>query len=245
MNKQIEKEERLYRQLNRLGAQLKIPIPEAFLTLEVFDKDGKVIQRHRQRSHSWTRNAYNLLFSQLAAKDGDDDTFAAGKLSLKDIAGAVKYGNAPLFIGSWNRGESTLRSCDTQEYWGYRGSAAEDDVGIIVGSGTEAESFEDYVLQTPITEGVGAGQLNHVKSEELTASYAALIMTVKHTRYMNNNSGGSIDVNEVAIYGQIGSGLSPYNIKAMVTRDKLASTVTIPDTGQLKVTYTVQLTYPA
>ncbi|GAI82076.1 unnamed protein product, partial [marine sediment metagenome] len=31
----------------------------------------------------------------------------------------------------------------------------------------------------------------------------------------------------------------------MVTRDKLASTVTVPDTGQLKVTYTIQLVFPA
>jgi len=31
----------------------------------------------------------------------------------------------------------------------------------------------------------------------------------------------------------------------MTARDLLIATVTVPDTGQLKVTYTVQLSYPA
>jgi hypothetical protein len=34
-------------------------------------------------------------------------------------------------------------------------------------------------------------------------------------------------------------------VYTLVCRDKLAATVTIPNTGQLKVTYTIQLTYPS
>ncbi|GAI36690.1 unnamed protein product, partial [marine sediment metagenome] len=34
------KEERKYKRLRKLGQELHIPIPEAFWTLEVFDKDG-------------------------------------------------------------------------------------------------------------------------------------------------------------------------------------------------------------
>ncbi|GAI09984.1 unnamed protein product [marine sediment metagenome] len=41
------------------------------------------------------------------------------------------------------------------------------------------------------------------------------------------------------------AGIGPYTLKIVATRDKLASTVTVPDTGQLKVTYTIQLTYPS
>lgn len=239
------KEEQQYKQLKKLGRKLHIPIPEAFWELEVRDKDGKVIQRHRQRSHSWVRNAYNWLFCQLAAKDGDDDTFGAGKLNLKNIAGSVQYANSSICVGVWRRGESTIRSCDTEEVFGYRGAAGAGDVGIVVGSGTTAESFESYQLATIIAHGTGAGQLTYIESEELTASYAALTMTVEHVRYFNNNSGGDISVNELAIYAQLANGISPYIHKTMVTRDKLASTVTVPNTGQLKVTYTVQLTYPA
>ena len=58
-------EEHKYKELKRLGTELHIPIFEAFLKLEVFDKDGKLVQEHSQRGHSWTRNAYNMMFSSL------------------------------------------------------------------------------------------------------------------------------------------------------------------------------------
>ncbi|MBA7675728.1 hypothetical protein ES703_83965 [subsurface metagenome] len=241
----VGQEEQQYEQLRKLAQELHIPIPEAFWELEVRDKDGNIIQRHRQRSHSWTRNAYNLLFSQLAAKDGDDDTFGTGKLNLKDIAGAVKYADAPICVSVWERGEVAAHSCDTEEVFGYRGAAGAGDVGIVVGSGTTAEDFESYQLAAIIAHGTLPGELVYVESEELAASYAALTMTVPHVRYFNNNSGGDVSVNEVAIYAQLGNGSSPYIHKTMVTRDKLATTVTVPDTGQLKVTYTIQQTYPS
>ena len=63
-------------------------------------------------------------------------------------------------------------------------------------------------------------------------------------RYFNNNSGGDVSVNEVALSlrGYKPGSTVPYNY--MTARDKLITTVVVPDTGQLKVTYTVQLTYP-
>ena len=228
------KEEQQYRELKRLAQKLHIPIPEAFLTLEVFDKNGKLIQRHRQRSHSWVRNAYNIMFTQLAGKDGNDDTFGAGKLNAKDTGGVLRYGTAP--IGFYTR--STVDSLT-----GYRAPAANDTRGILVGSGTNAESFEDYVLQTQIAEGTGAGQLSHIESEAHSVAYADTTLTNTLIRYFNNNSGGNVDVNEVALSAYADAGGNPYTW--ITARDKLASTVTVPNTGQLKVTYTIQLTYPA
>ena len=66
------KEEQQYEELRRLAQKLHIPIPEVFLELEVRDKDGRVIQRHRQRSHSWVRNAYNLMIMQGAGINGNE-----------------------------------------------------------------------------------------------------------------------------------------------------------------------------
>ena len=57
-------EEQKYEQLRKLGTELHIPVVEAYLELEVRDKDGNIVKRHRQRSHSWVRNAYNLFFAQ-------------------------------------------------------------------------------------------------------------------------------------------------------------------------------------
>ncbi|GAH54393.1 unnamed protein product, partial [marine sediment metagenome] len=152
------KEEREYAKLRKLSQKLHIPIPEAFLTLEVFDKNGRVIQRHRQRSHSWVRNVYNLMFSQLAGKDIDDAAvFGAGKLNYKVTGGAIKQTDK---CGGTSNAVDSLIS-------GYRAAAADDERGILVGYGTAAESFEDYVLENLIIEGTtdDGHHLSYVESE--------------------------------------------------------------------------------
>jgi hypothetical protein len=244
----MDKLEGEYLTLRKLGQKLHIPVPEAFWELEVRDKHGNVIQRHKQRSHSWTRNAYNLMFSQLDAKDATDDTFGAGLLSWKKTDGNVN--TYDYFLSCAEYEEHADERGTAYQAQGYLAPGGEDAFGIIVGSGTDAESFEDYNLQTQIVEGSGAGQLNHAASELHDVSYDAGTKVLKDelVRYFNNNSGGSIDVNEVGLvmHGSVGAGDNPaYRSKVLVCRDKLASTVTVPDTGQLKVTYTIQLTYPA
>lgn len=233
------KEEQKYKRLRKLAQELHIPMPEAFIELEVFDKDGNLIQRHRQRSHSWVRNAYNLLFCQLAGKAPDDTgEFGGGYLSFKITTGAIKALNTPPIIGKYN-----VAIDDTTN--GYRAPAGEDAWGILVGSGTDAESFEDFELQIQIVEGTGAGELNHVESQAHAITYATLTLTNTLIRYFNNNTVGetSVAVNEVALVprGWVANSNWPW----LQSRDKLASTVTVPSTGQLKVTYTIELTYPS
>lgn len=229
-------EERQYKQLGKLAGALHLPVIEAFLTLEVFDKDGRLLRRHRQRSHSWVRNAYNIMFCQLAGKNADDDTFGAGKLSARDTGGIVRYGFSPVSLA----GQQDI----DQAGYGYRAVGGSDLHGIQVGSGTNAESFEDYALQTLIDDGVGAGELSYVESDAHSITYTAGTKTLKNelARYFNNNSGGTVTVNEVALCGRGYVGGYYY---LLTSRDKLASAVNIPDTGQLKVTYTIQLVYPS
>jgi len=231
------KEERKYEQLKKLGQELHLPIPEHFITLEVFDRNGKLIQKHHQRSHSWTRNAYNLIFSEIAGKNCSDATFEAGKLSGKTTAAVIRFGNIPF-------AQRYGANLDGDPTWGYRAAAGIATRGILVGSGLNAESFEDYVLQTQITEGTGAGQLNHVASQAHAMSYGALVLTNELVRFFNNNSGGNVDINEVALVGDIHCHVTVAE-HFLVSRDHLGVTVTVPDTGQLKVTYTIELTYPA
>lgn len=240
------KEEQQYSQLRKLAQELHIPIFEAFLELEVRDKDGKVIYQHRQRSHSWCRNAYNMMFSQLAGKDADDDTWGAGKLSVKDTGNTLRHGDGPISIGNI-ASDSSLRSVDfaAVSSGGLRAIAGDDDYGILIGSGTNAESFEDYVLQTKIVNGTVAGQLSYVESEAHAITWTGGTLTLKNDliRYFNNNSGGSVDVNEVALVTR--GCVEDEDRLYLLARDKLGATVTVPDTGQLKVTYTISLTYPA
>ena len=232
------KEERAFGELRRLGRKLHIPVPEAFWALEVFDKNGRLIRKYHTRSHSWTRNYYNYLFCAVAAKNGSDALFGAGKLNVKDTAGVVQNGNAGI---TTNTGVNLDLVSDSD---GVIVRSAITSRGIVVGSGANVENFENFELQTPIAEGTGAGELNAVESESHVISENGLILIDTQVRFFNNNSGGNVSINEVALVNGIycGGG-GRYN--TMMTRDKLGATVTVPDTGQLKVTYTIQLTYPA
>ena len=231
-------EETRYEQLRKLGQELHIPISETFWELEVRDKSGKVIQWLKQRSHSWVRNAYNHMFSQLAGKNASSGSFGPGALSIKDTAGSIRYASGPIGQSNSNLDSTT---------YGYRGPAGEDSWGIQVGSGTNPESFEDYMLQSRIANGVNAEQLSYIEQDPHSVSYdpATRVLSNAMVRYFNNNSGGDIEVNEVGLVMNQPQGGSIVYGKRLQARDKLAATVTVPDTGQLKVTYTVQLTYPA
>lgn len=232
--------ERKYRRLVALGKELGVPVPQVFLEMEVKMPDGRVVHHHRQRSHSWCRNAYNHLFSELAAVDGSDNTYAAGKVSTKSTAGVVCFGAGA--IAQQNGFPMGTAG------WGYTAAAGDVTLGIVVGSNVGAENFEDFVLLTPIANGTGAGQLTYVASQVYVVSYVAGTKTLSATlvRFMNNNTVGMTDVTvrEVALVnGALYTGAGAGKL-GMQSRDHVADIV-IPATGQLKVTYVISLVYPA
>ncbi len=152
MNKPIYIErpevERKYKRLEKLGQELRIPVPSCHLELKVIMPDGSIPYWYRQRSHSWTRNAYNGMLVTLAW-NVDGTTYGDGDLKVKTTSGV-----------SNNYGTTTYS----------KGGANSSVSGIQVGSGNTAESFEDYVLATLITSGTGAGQLSYVAGEDLSLS---------------------------------------------------------------------------
>jgi len=172
----------------------------------------------------------------------DTGNYGAGYLSIKDTGGTIRGHVNYLCAPDPRQGGDTPSAATVA---GYLASAAVDTKGIVVGTGTTAESFEDYALDTKIANGTGAGELSYVASElhNVTWTGGTLTMADEQVRYFNNNSGGSIGVNEVGIIAQID--IATLNVLALMSRDVLGSTVTVPDTGQLKVTYTFSLVYPA
>ncbi len=230
--------EKKYRKLAALGSELGVPIPLVFLEMEVTMPDGKIFHHHKQRSHSWVRNAYNAMMSVMGFVNANDNTFGAGKLSIKTAAGAVSYGTYCALITAYQH------SGYEDANHGAFGSAGDNAMGIQVGSGANAETFEDYALQTLIANGTSAGQLSYSAHNAPVKTYDAPSKTysVQHVRYLNNNSPGDVAVNEVGLVVEADAYSSR---KSLITRDKLGATVTIPASGQLKVTYTISLVYPA
>ena len=229
--------ERKYRKLSRLGQELRIPITECFLELQVTMPDGKVTHHHKQRSHSWVRNGYNVLTCIMMAINYNDTSFGAGFLNLKATTGTIQK-RAGAIIYGYNDPDWETTGC------GYMASAGSLINGIVVGSGINAESFEDYTLQTQIAHGTGAGQLSYAQCESPAKSYDAGTKTYSSiwTRYLNNNSGGDVTVNEV---GLIMSTNTNQGYRGMVSRDKLGAPVVVASAGQLKVSYTFSVVFPA
>ncbi|MEN8615205.1 hypothetical protein ABFB09_08020 [Dehalogenimonas sp. THU2] len=246
--------ERKYRNLERLGQELKIPTFRSFLTLEVSDRNGHTLKARKQRSHSWNRNAYNFLFANMSAYgiNPSSATFEAGVNSLKSTNGTIwpngsGWGNT--FVPGYYKASSSTPSVNvnvTGTEAGFLGVGGSTDKGIVIGAGTASESFEGFNLETPINDGTSAGQMSVTASNLHDLSYDAPSKTLTNTliRFFNNNSGGSINIGEVGILYKWyfnSAGLQTF----MACRDVLSPVVAVPDTGQLKVTYTIELVYPA
>jgi len=73
--------------------------------------------------------------------------------------------------------------------------------GILVGTGTNAVTISDYVLQTPIAHGSGAGQLYYnaaaFDDADVTVSGSDCYYDCK--RFIENNSGGDINIKEIGV----------------------------------------------
>lgn len=199
------------------------PPPKTFIELSVTDGDGIEVERYTDRAHSWVRNFYNTMLCEI----GDGNLNNSGEIN---VAGSTyrKYR-----VGT--AASSSTINMNT-------GANGVDYEGILVGSGNGAESFNSYELTTPILTGSTSGKLTY--NAESTPVYAYNASTKKWTitrsRVYNNNSGASITVNEVAICA--GSNASTSMLHC---RDLLASAVTVPNAGQLTVTYTIEMTFPA
>lgn len=109
--------------------------------------------------------------------------------------------------------------------------------GIILGSGLTAPTPSDFVIQTLIANGVGAGQLSYQQQTgsqgvQIAGANTSFIMQ----RLFANLSGGVVNVNELAIYTLTGGN------SFLIYRDVLPSTDIIPIGGTYRVSITFQIT---
>lgn len=226
---------------------LHLPYVEAHLEVEM-TRDGKCLLHQRQRSKSFVRNAYNILFSQASASEADDVTFGPDFINVKDITGVIGKRDTPI---SWIPNDvSSLGS-------GFRGGEGVITQGIVLGLGSSAENFEDYYLSgSVIANGNGAGQLNYNPTEVLTKVWSSGTRTLSNSikRYFNNNSGGAINGwGEIILIGKVNFAYSYGNLtgwwydaySVVFSRDLLPTPVNILDKAQINIIYTISLVYPS
>ena len=123
----------------------------------------KLVKEWEEEAHSFVRNWYTLLITQAFDIDALGLTaqcacYGAGKFVIKETDATFQAITTPFDIGV----AGGLNQ-------GYRGGAGQCDRGIQVGTGTNANSFEDFQLQTLVLEGCTSGKLSHVAMVDYTA----------------------------------------------------------------------------
>jgi hypothetical protein len=184
-----------YEEMKRLAKKLHILLPEAFWEFEVRDKRNRITFRSKQRSHSWVRNAYNLMVCQAAAVPEIPQWF--GNRGYRWGYSFGYHHSACLrFIQRRCQQFQHLRELGNGIYAG----AGIDTYGIVVGTGSNPESLESYALGAKIVSGNLAGQLSYSATDPPAISTIGTTKMVAWVRYFNNNSGGAIVVNEAGVY---------------------------------------------
>ena len=150
---------------------------EAYLSWEIRDSRGRVIDRGRKRAESFVQGFIGLLCNKMAQTS----------ITIKDTGGTDRSTPASNVTLAVNAGVGVIT------------------FGVVVGTGTNAVAITDYALQTLIAHGTGAGQLSYgaVSVTDWVQAGADCYFTVART--VTNNSGGSITVEEVGLYTKYGS----------------------------------------
>lgn len=232
-------------EIDRLCHKLHImPPPKLRLKLEVFSRGGELLKLYEDRARSWVRNAYNFMTMQtMGAMFGTLGTsYGAGFFVMKQTNNSNITNS---FLTASSRGSGGTPPALIHFFSG-SGITAH---GIVVGTSTAAETFEGYALDALIAEGTGAGQMSYAAITFENPSYDAGTKKFTQTiiRYINNNSGGSITVNEAGLYCRlfVAANTSSSVGDFLLARDLLVAGVAVANTAQLKVTYTIEsTTYP-
>ena len=174
------------------------------------DRQGKIVARERRKSHSFLKAWNQVVYTQMAQ---------AG-LNITDtgnIARAVAQ-NLNNFDMSAAIGITTY--------------------GIRVGTGNTAVAISNFALETPIAEGVAAGQMEHLVCTVAQPVVSAPSCSFLVSRSIANNSGGVITVREATIYMKMGA--TPFY--GCGTRDVLAAPQAVPNGGAITIDWTIGVT---
>jgi len=200
-----------------------IPTFNAYLTVIVRDKDGKVIRVHRQRSHSPTYNfIYLLLPFSFYSTSG-------AKVTITNTSGGST---------SWAPSPSYITYPNTQT------NNPSYIIMIQVGNGSQSNPSAATKLAAPIPSGTGSGQLVYgavsVSSNIAVSGSSAYFYIVQA---FSNESGADVSITEIGIITWIranGPDCS-YNQNfgyLLVWYDVLSSAITVPNQGTVTIYYT-------
>ncbi|MBA7477266.1 hypothetical protein ES707_12671 [subsurface metagenome] len=181
---------------------------ELWYSVVVRDRHGKIVSRERRKSKSFLKQWNQLVYVHMSQTP----------LNITDTGGASRsiVKHPADFLMSIAAGSTTY--------------------GIRVGTGNTPVAIDDYALASPIEEGTGAGQMEHLICTVATSVVAAPSCSFLVSRAITNNSGAEITVREAGIYifmdTYFGCGV----------RDVFVAPQAVPIGGAITVDWTIQVT---
>jgi len=186
---------------------------KTYYQIWIADKNGKIIHRtHKRRSHSFVRQFLQIFYPHTSE--------IAYNGVVTDITNATK------------------NIVQNSNNFGMAGGVGDDEVGIVVGTGSTAESVDDYKLDTKIVHGAGGGELQYGNQAFNIPVVGATEVNYVITRTFVNGSGGAIVVAEIGIDIEATSAAANF----LAVRDVLPSTESVADGLTLTVQYTFTTT---
>jgi len=182
---------------------------ELWYSVVVRDRHGKIISQERRRSRSFLKQWNQLFYIHMAQS----------ALNITDTGGTPRS------------------SSPATANFAMEAGAGITTYGIRVGTGTTAVAIDDYALATPIAEGTGVDEMNHLVCTVAISVVAAPSCSFVVSRSFVNNSGAEITVREAGIYMRL---TATYHCCA--TRDVLGTPQAVPVGGSITVGWTIQVT---
>ena len=178
---------------------------KAYYQIFVHDRHGRL--KYLSRQHQCRSYVKNFLVRLQGVKIGVSFT----------VIDTTNTGRSKTGMGRWDGGVGILTK------------------GIIVGTGTTAPTNTDYVMESPIAHGTGAGELQYQATTYTWADVVGANVDAIITRTFLNGSGGTVTVNEIGIYC-----LDTQSYLEL--RDVLAAGVDVENGETLTVQYTLRTT---
>jgi hypothetical protein len=192
------------------------PAFKAYIEAKVYDKEGHLIQHHKQPMRSLTEYFLGLMAIPIIGTYPNSSTASVPSL-LANVLGLPSQitGNTGTANIAWN--------------W-----------SIQVGSGTQPFSPTLSGLSLPISNGTGAGQLSY-STVSVTYAGTSIFISVTVTNYTSN----TVTVTEIGLQGQIGISYSlgttnTYNF--LLSYDTFSTPISIPGYGMATFQITLSFT---
>lgn len=203
------------RKLQQKMCKLHIPCPVISWEYKIFDESGDVIEKGIGKSNSYTRNALNFAAWNWGCvpKTGSGGTYSDGSMAIKNI-------------------ESTVTAMTSATVNRTRDVAY--DVDVELGTGTGAESIDNYTLTLPAFT-------KQATFPVCTFDAGTRILKTVVTRIFTNATGSSIDVTESGIYQYSYAG----SLKQFLLVRDLFSAITVANGQSIVWSYSFEMTYPS